>query len=103
MRLTLAGVAIAGMIAITVPAYAQSQGMDFANQCDPGFANRPFCYGYVTGFFYALEANGQVCPRGIPDNAQIAAVVARYLRWHNGGPPKFNIRAALLDKWGCRR
>jgi hypothetical protein len=103
MRLTLASAAIAGIIAMTIPAYAQEQGWDFSNQCDPGFSNRAFCYGYVTGFFYSLESNGQLCPRGVPDNAQMVAVVEKYLHWHNAGPPKFNIRAALLDEWGCRR
>jgi hypothetical protein len=103
MKFTLASAAIAGMIAMTIPASAQEQGMDFHNQCDPDFSNRAFCYGYVTGFFYALEADGQVCPRGEPNNAQMVAVVEKYLRWHNSGPPKFNIRAALLNAWGCRR
>lgn len=102
MKLTLVSAAIAGIIAMTIPAYAQKQGMDYSNQCESGFSNRPFCYGYVTGFFYALEANGQVCPRGVPDNAQMVAVVEKWLRWHNAGPPKLNIRNAMLNAWGCR-
>jgi hypothetical protein len=107
MRLTLASAAIATVLAATFPAHAQPgmnlQGMDFSNQCDPGFSNRAFCYGYVTGFFYALEANGQLCPAGTPDNAQMVRVVEKYLRWHNVGAPKNNIRTALLNEWGCRR
>lgn len=94
------------MIALTVPAFAQQgmdlQGADFNNQCGTGI-HQPFCYGYVTGFFYALEADGQLCPRGVPDNAQMVKVVDKWLRWHNSGAPKFNIRDALLNTWGCRR
>jgi hypothetical protein len=106
MKLTLASAATAAMIVLALPAYAQPgmelQGMDFNNTCE-GDMKQPFCYGYVTGFFYALEADGQLCPAGTPDNAQMVKVVAKWLRWHNAGPPKNNIRAALLNAWGCRR
>jgi hypothetical protein len=30
-------------------------------------------------------------------------VVEKWLRWHNAGPPRVNIRDALLHEWGCRR
>lgn len=104
MKLTLATAAIAAMVALTVPAHAQQQmdGMDFNNQCEAGISN-PFCYGYVTGFFYALEADGKLCPSGVPDNRQMVMVVGRWLRSHNSGPPKFNVRDALVNAWGCRR
>jgi hypothetical protein len=46
MKLTLVSAAIAAMIVITIPAYAQQgmdlQGMDFSNQCEAGISNQPF-------------------------------------------------------------
>lgn len=110
MQLTLASAAIAAMIAITIPAHANESGMDFYNQCgtgaEAGFFNRPFCHGYLSGFYSALAATNQVCPRSIPTDTQVVMVVQNWLRSHAanlGAPAHLMIRNAILNAWGCRR
>jgi hypothetical protein len=109
MKFTLASAAIAGMIATIAPACAQT-GMDFYNQCgtgaEAGFFNRPYCHGYLSGFYSALAATSQLCPQSTPNETQVVMVVQDWLRTHAAtldAPAYFMIRNAILHAWGCRR
>lgn len=109
MRTVLAAAALLGTLALSAPASAES-GMQFYNQCgtgaEAGFFNRPYCHGYLTGFFDAMSATGTICHGPDINDTQIVMVVQNWLRFHAADlqhPAHLMIRNAMLNAWPCRR
>jgi hypothetical protein len=114
MKLAIAAATFAANLLIASPALAfNGSGMGFYNQCgtgaEAGFFNRPFCHGYLSGFYDALAATGKVCaPGGVaPDDTQVVMVVQNWLRTYAANlqtrSADVMIRNAILNAWGCRR
>ncbi|HTT82385.1 MAG TPA: Rap1a/Tai family immunity protein [Rhizomicrobium sp.] len=99
---------IVASFALAAPASAYT-GMEFSQQCGNGppraLLDSPFCHGFLLGFYDALAASGQMCPRKRPTDRQIATTVQNWLRFragHPGNPTGYMIRNALVHAWGCR-
>ncbi|HTT82793.1 MAG TPA: Rap1a/Tai family immunity protein [Rhizomicrobium sp.] len=114
MKSAVAFAALAAGFLFTSPALAYDEsGMGFYNSCgtgaEAGFFNRPFCHGYLSGFYDALAATGKVCPQGgiAPNDTQIVMVVQNWMRTYaanlNSRPAHIMIRNAILNAWGCPR
>jgi hypothetical protein len=110
----LACAALAAAVTFASPTMAFNEnGMGFYDQCgtgaEAGFFNRPFCHGYLSGFYDALAATGKVCPPGGvgPNDTQVVMVVQDWLRKFaanlNIRPANVMVRNAILNAWGCRR
>ena len=109
MKLTLVVAAIAGALTIFASSASAETGMQFYNQCGTGvtggFLNRPFCHGYVMGFFDALSATGAICHGPGVEDTQIMIVVQDWLRSHAANlqyPAHVMIRNAMVNAWPCR-
>jgi hypothetical protein len=108
MKFALASILIAASFIAAAPATAYT-GMEFSDECGAGMRgqllNDPFCHAYLLGFYDALAASGEMCPRKRPTDARIAGAVQNWLRFrgnHQTNPMGYMIRNALTHAWGCR-
>ena len=98
----------AALAVMSTPSSAQSNGMNFYNQCgsafDAGFAHRAYCHNYLWGFAEALQASGQICMQPGTTDVQVVMVVQNWLRFHAQNlnrPAPYMIRNAMMNGWPC--